>query len=109
MVRRTRTNARSVLGSHEHVSTDVQQHHILKGEGYKSLSKRLDRASDRLDLEHRLDSEDIKLVECLGFETTTVDSLVMRTGLAADRLLARLAWLELQDYISVVPGGYVRK
>ncbi|MES2998225.1 MAG: DNA-processing protein DprA [Pseudomonadota bacterium] len=73
------------------------------------LSKGLDRASDRLDLESRLDSEDIKLVECLGFETTTVDSLVMRTGLAADRLLARLAWLELQDYISVVPGGYVRK
>ncbi len=34
VVRRTRTNARSVLGSHEHVSTDVQQHHILKDEGY---------------------------------------------------------------------------
>ncbi len=34
VVRRTRTNARSVLDVHEHVSTDVQQHHILKGEGY---------------------------------------------------------------------------
>jgi DNA processing protein len=61
------------------------------------------------DLEHRLDSEDIKLVECLGFETTTIDSLVMRTGLAANKLLARLAWLELQGYIRVAPGGYVRK
>ncbi|MES2998835.1 MAG: GTPase ObgE [Pseudomonadota bacterium] len=35
VLRRTRTNARSILGSHEHVSTDVQQHHILKGEGYR--------------------------------------------------------------------------
>ncbi|MES2998286.1 MAG: ATP-binding protein [Pseudomonadota bacterium] len=36
VVRRTRANERSVLDSHEHVSTDVQQHHILKSEGYTS-------------------------------------------------------------------------
>lgn len=64
---------------------------------------------DSFDLKSRLDSDDIKLVECLGFETTTIDSLVMRSGLAADKLLARLAFLELQGYISAVPGGYVRK
>ncbi len=36
VVRRTRTNERNVYEIHEHVSTDVQQHHILKGEGYRS-------------------------------------------------------------------------
>jgi DNA processing protein len=56
-----------------------------------------------------LDSQDIKLVECLGFETTTIDSLVARTGLAIDKLLARLSVLQLKGYIDVVPGGYVRK
>jgi 2-oxoisovalerate dehydrogenase E2 component (dihydrolipoyl transacylase) len=38
VVRRTRTNERNVSGIHEHVSTDVQQHHSLKGEGYTSNS-----------------------------------------------------------------------
>jgi DNA processing protein len=56
-----------------------------------------------------LDSQDVKLVECLGFETTSVDTLIARTGLRVDKLLARLLILELQGYISVVPGGYVRK
>ena len=66
-------------------------------------------SANRPNLKHRLDSEDIKLVECLGFETTAIDTLVMRTGLTASRLLARLALLELQGYISAVPGGYARK
>ncbi|WP_342220287.1 L-serine ammonia-lyase [Rickettsiella endosymbiont of Miltochrista miniata] len=37
VVRRTRTNERNVYGIHEHVSTDVQQHHSLKGEAYISV------------------------------------------------------------------------
>lgn len=57
----------------------------------------------------RLDSQDRKLVECLGFETTSIDILMARTGLTIDKLLARLSTLQLQGYIDVVPGGYVRK
>jgi 2-oxoisovalerate dehydrogenase E2 component (dihydrolipoyl transacylase) len=38
VVRRTSTNERNVCGIYEHVSTDVQQHHSLKGEGYISNS-----------------------------------------------------------------------
>lgn len=64
---------------------------------------------DKSNSSDGLDSEDIKLVECLGFETTTIDTLVARTGLAADKLLSRLTWLELQGHISMVPGGYLRK
>lgn len=57
----------------------------------------------------RLDSQDRKLVECLGFEMTSIDSLMVRTGLTIDKLLVRLSTLQLQGYIDVVPGGYVRK
>lgn len=57
----------------------------------------------------RLDSQDVKLVECLGFEMTSIDGLMARTGLAIDKLLARLSTLQLKGYIDVVPGGYVRK
>jgi DNA processing protein len=56
-----------------------------------------------------LDSQDIKLVECLGFETASIDILMARTGLTVDKLLARLSILQLQGHIDVVPGGYVRK
>lgn len=65
--------------------------------------------NSQLGTKSGLDSDNIKLVECLGFETTTIDTLVARTGLTAERLLARLVLLELQGYISTVPGGYVRK
>jgi DNA processing protein len=57
----------------------------------------------------KLDSQDVKLLECLGFETTSIDSLMARTGLAIVQLLARLSALQLKGYIDVVPGGYVRK
>ncbi|MDQ8039191.1 MAG: DNA-processing protein DprA [Rickettsiella sp.] len=61
------------------------------------------------DSRPQLESDDIKLVECLGFETVTIDTLVVRTGLTTNKLLARLVLLELQGYISAVPGGYARK
>ena len=57
----------------------------------------------------RLDLQDTKLVECLGFEKTSIDILMARSGLTIDKLLARLSTLQLQGYIDVVPGGYVRK
>ena len=56
-----------------------------------------------------LDSQDIKLVECLEFETTSIDILITRTGLTIDKFVVRLSTLQLQGYIDVVPGGYVRK
>src|SRR5436190_2481708 len=57
----------------------------------------------------RLDSQDRKLEESLGFEMTSIDILMTRTGLTIDKLLARLSTLQLQGYIDVAPGGYVRK
>ena len=80
-----------------------------------SFSSLIDKPRDSFEVPRRpdfrlgLDSDDKKLVECFGFETTTVETLVRRTGLTAEKILARLALLELQGYISAVPGGYARK
>ena len=93
------------------VSTVEQGHEFI---GHNKGQDRVLNKTDELNPAQRLDittldSQDIKLVECLGFETTSVDTLIARTGLRVDKLLARLLTLELQGYISVVPGGYVRK
>lgn len=88
-----------------------QGHELIEQEGQGLILNKTDElssAQQQLGMA-TLDSQDIKLVECLGFETTSVDTLIARTGLRVDKLLARLLTLELQGYISVVPGGYVRK
>ncbi|MFM2322716.1 MAG: hypothetical protein RLZZ225_869 [Pseudomonadota bacterium] len=91
------------------VSTVKQGHALLDpNEGQGMKLHKVNPIQQPLNIA-TLDSQDVKLVECLGFETTSVDTLIARTGLRVDKLLARLLILELQGYISVVPGGYVRK
>jgi len=53
-----------------------------------------------------LDSEQAKLVECVGFDVSSIDMLVARSGLSAEVLLSKLLLLELNGYIKAVPGGY---
>jgi len=57
---------------------------------------------------NKLDREHCKLLNCIGFEITTVDSLARRTGLPVQKVSAMLLELELQGFIRVVDGGYVR-
>jgi DNA processing protein len=45
------------------------------------------------------------ILAALGFETCDVDTLVSRTGLTADRVLAMLLPLELDGRIAQLPGG----
>lgn len=56
----------------------------------------------------KLANENANLVEYLGFETTTVDQLMMRSGLTYELVMCSLANLELQGLIRMVPGGYTR-
>ncbi len=51
---------------------------------------------------------DKNLVQCIGFETTTVDQMVLRSGLAHEFVVCSLADLELQGQVLAVPGGYTR-
>ena len=55
-----------------------------------------------------LDIQLQNLVECVGYEPTSVEKLIKRKVIPMENLLALLFELELNGYIKAVPGGYVR-
>lgn len=55
-----------------------------------------------------LASENRDLVKCIGFEITTVDQIIARSGLTYDTAMCQLAELELQGLVQAVSGGYTR-
>ena len=48
------------------------------------------------------------LVKFIGFETTTVDQILIRSGYSLEKITTELAELELQGTVTTVPGGYIR-
>ena len=52
-----------------------------------------------------LDKDYEILLDALGFEPTTVDVLIARTGLKADEVASMLLILELEGRIDAGPGG----
>ena len=52
--------------------------------------------------------ENKNLVKCMGFEVTTVDQVMARSGLTVEKVVCELAELELQGLVKAVPGGYMR-
>ncbi len=55
-----------------------------------------------------LDSNSHQLLQCIGFEVTTIDQLVHRSGWSVDQVSAQLLPLELKGYIQPIFGGYLR-
>lgn len=49
------------------------------------------------------------LVKFIGFETTSVDQIIVRSGCSVEQVTGELAELELQGAILSVPGGYMRR
>ncbi len=49
-----------------------------------------------------------KLVQFIGYETTSIDQMVTRSGFSIEQITNDLAELELQGSIIAVPGGYMR-
>lgn len=56
----------------------------------------------------RLASKDAKLVKYIGFETTSIDQIILRSGETANEVIRQLTQLELESLIEAVPGGYIR-
>ena len=56
-----------------------------------------------------LDEDRRKLLSCIGFEATAIETLISRTGFAPREISSMLLMLELADYVKQVPGGYIRK
>ncbi|MBA2709043.1 MAG: DNA-protecting protein DprA [Tatlockia sp.] len=52
--------------------------------------------------------DDKNLVKFIGFEMTTVDQIIVRSGLDVQEVACGLATLELEGAITAVPGGYMR-
>lgn len=55
-----------------------------------------------------LADENQNLVKCIGFETTTVDQIMGRSGFSIEKVVCELAELELLGFVKAVPGGYTR-
>lgn len=55
-----------------------------------------------------LDESGRKLLECVGFEATSIDTLVARTGFAVEQVASALMILELAGHINSTPSGYSR-
>ncbi len=58
--------------------------------------------------ERVLASENKNLVKCIGYEVTSIDQVVVRSGLEVSEVACLLASLELQGVIQAVTGGYMR-
>jgi len=48
------------------------------------------------------------LMTFIGYEVTSVDQLIARSGMALEQILGALGLLELQGALKAVPGGYMR-
>jgi len=55
-----------------------------------------------------IDPEYQQLLDLIGYETVSVDTLVVRSGLSIEVVASLLLMLELQSLISSQPGGYIR-
>ncbi len=55
-----------------------------------------------------LASENENLVKFMGFELTTIDQIVVRSGCTVEQVIRELAELELKGAVMAVPGGYMR-
>ena len=55
-----------------------------------------------------LASEYENLVKFIGFETTSIDQIIVRSGFSIEQITTELAELEMNGTITAVPGGYLR-
>ncbi|OGV30855.1 MAG: DNA protecting protein DprA [Legionellales bacterium RIFCSPHIGHO2_12_FULL_35_11] len=57
---------------------------------------------------NKLTCENNSLVKYIGFELTSVDQIVVRSGKSLNDVVRDLAELELEGIVGAVPGGYMR-
>ncbi|HVV67593.1 MAG TPA: DNA-processing protein DprA [Gammaproteobacteria bacterium] len=55
-----------------------------------------------------LDAADLQLLECVGYEATSIEQLVARSGMPVQQIISKLLLLELQGYLVSMPEGYMK-
>lgn len=82
-------------------------HGVMPSSRVRSESENREHFSEeRSELTNPLARENENLVKCIGFEMTTIDQIIMRSGLTIERVVCNLALLEVQGIVRAVPGGY---
>ena len=90
-------------------------HHLLQ-QGAKLVTSVQD-VLDELNMDYVVSNgqskeilaqENTNLVKCIGFEVTSIDQIIARSGLDVGVVACGLADLELQGLIKAVTGGYMR-
>lgn len=91
--------------------------HYLLQQGAKLVTKVVDVLDEFELVNHQptankdifsLASKNENLVQFIGFETTNIDQIVVRSGYSLERITSELAQLELEGAVVSVPGGYIR-
>ena len=75
-------------------SSDISQ---ISGE---KIGEKENNFMDNVDADYQ------QVLKCVGFEPTSVDKVVERSGLTADAVCSMLLVLELQGYVKALSGGY---
>jgi DNA processing protein len=81
-------------------AADNRDHSEKLGQTQAQMEMRMDNAV--------LTSDERQVLECVGYECTSVDTIILGTGLTARAVSSMLLDLELQGYLASVPGGYAR-
>lgn len=91
--------------------------HYLVQQGAKLVTS-IDDVLDELKIEKQtlgtdksffsLASSNENLVKFIGFETTSIDQIIVRSGYTIEQVTNQLAELELQGAVVAVPGGYIK-
>lgn len=91
--------------------------HLLLQQGAKLVTSVAD-VLDELRIEHHqitcdkpifsLASGNENLVKFIGFELTSIDQIIVRSGCTIEQVTGALAELELDGTVRSVPGGYIR-
>lgn len=88
--------------------------HYLLQQGARLVTSAAD-VLDALQIETQLTNlipaplpADEGAMQWIGFETTTVDQMLLRSQGNIEDLIAELSKLELQGLVKTVPGGYIR-
>jgi DNA processing protein len=91
--------------------------HYLLQQGAKLVTS-IDDVLTELNIENKvlqsdkssffLATKNENLVQFIGFELTSIDQMMTRSGYPLDKIMEQLANLEVEGVIAAVPGGYIR-
>lgn len=91
--------------------------HYLVQQGAKLVTSIEDVLNElRLEFQHEttdkslfsLATKNENLVQFIGFETTSIDQLLLRSGFSLEQIMQELTELEIHGAVTAVPGGYIR-